>query len=111
MDRMNTIDSFEEVGMCNPFRTKKSLEKAKNSINELEFDTEVYPKAIFEAITTAIVMKEEKINPPKCIFVPDTKMIRIMIKALLTYGKNDQEDVFLLRFGILTPKNDELESM
>ena len=37
---------------------------------------------------------------PKCVFVPAEELCRKMIRALLKYGNKENEDRFLLRFGL-----------
>jgi len=66
-----------------------------------DFYTEVYPKYIFGAIIESI-KKKETVKPPKCVFVPNKEVMRSMIKALVKYGSKDSDEVFLLRFGLIT---------
>jgi len=99
MDREHTVNSFEEVGMCNPFKTKKSEKESRQIINTFDFYSEVYPKFIFGAIMEALA-NNDKVKPPKCVFVPSKKLLRSIIKALIKYWKDDEETI-LLRFGLI----------
>ena len=54
LDCKNTIESFEELGMTDPFRTSKSLHEATACIKDFEFYKEVYPNMITGAILEAI---------------------------------------------------------
>ena len=54
MDRTNKCHTFEEVGMTNPFKIKKSLGDALSEIRTFDFYTEVYPRAATQAIFEAI---------------------------------------------------------
>jgi hypothetical protein len=38
-------------------------------------------------------------QPPKTIFLPTKRLLRIMIRAVLLYGEEDP-DTFCLRFGL-----------
>jgi len=100
MDREHKIKSFEEIGMTNPFDTRRSIERSKTEVKLFDFYTEVYPKYIFGAIIEAIKNKEP-VKPPKCVFVPSKDVMRSMIKALVKYGKRDSREMFLLRFGLI----------
>jgi hypothetical protein len=42
MDRKNTIDSFEEFGMADPFLTRKTFDDALSNVKCIDFYTEVY---------------------------------------------------------------------
>jgi hypothetical protein len=37
---------------------------------------------------------------PKCVFLPDKELIRIMIRANVKFAKKDTKEAFLLRFGL-----------
>ena len=52
-DKEHTINSFEEIGMCNPFKTKKSLEEAKLITRGYDLYYEVYPKFLTSAVKDA----------------------------------------------------------
>ena len=47
----------------------------------------------------------EPAKPPKTRFVPDRAILRVMIEANLKYSKKDNEQKFLLRFGLLDDPN------
>jgi len=43
MDRTNLIDSFEEIGMTDPFKTESSLNEAILGVKTWDFFSSVYP--------------------------------------------------------------------
>ena len=55
MDRIHTIESFEEIGMTDPFRTKLSIKVAKKKVKKYSFEKEVYPNSITASIIEAAV--------------------------------------------------------
>ena len=67
------------------------------------FYVDTYPAEILGGVRDAL---EEKklIRAPKCIFKPSKNLLRIMIKSLLHFGNEDQEP-FLLKFGLLVDPN------
>jgi len=97
-DKHHKIESFEEIGMIDPFQ-KKSIEKANARIQKLGFDKKIYPPAIMDVIYNAM-FGVQYASPPKVVFVPDKKTLRAMVKAVLKYGKEPLQ-VFMLRFGIV----------
>jgi hypothetical protein len=99
MDRANNISNFYELGMTDPFKTKKTIADAISEIKTFDFYTEVYPQSVMKSILEAL-KNNEKVQAPKCIFVPDKSMIMQMQKALYKFGPKDSEDIFLLRFGL-----------
>ena len=46
------------------------------------------------------INRKEKVQPPKCIFLPDRGLIRQIIKALIKF-RDDTDEIFLLRFCLL----------
>ena len=54
MELFHTIESFEELGLINPFDTKKSLELADVMLRIYDMYSDVYPEAVMESILTAI---------------------------------------------------------
>jgi hypothetical protein len=110
MDRHHKIHSFEEIGMTNPFSLKKktgnlnnlntSIDMAIMNMKVLRFAVEVYPSSVTRSLTEAI-RTGKPCRPPKCVFVPEKHLIRIMIKSVLKYGNYESKEDFLLRFGIL----------
>jgi len=53
MDRVHVIETFEEIGMTDPFRTKNSIKVAKRRVAKLNFEKEVYPNSIATTIMEA----------------------------------------------------------
>ena len=99
MDRTNEVSNFYELGMTDPMKTKKSLKDAYSEVKTFDFFTEVYPASVMKSIMESIKHKE-KVQPPRCIFMPNKSLLKQMIKGLLKYGAKDTEDIFLLRFGL-----------
>ena len=46
MDRKNEINTFEEIGMANPLKAKKSIKEAIQQVKLFDFYSEVYPEAL-----------------------------------------------------------------
>jgi hypothetical protein len=104
MDFKNQIDEFEDVGMLNPFETTQSFVKAHETLKYYNFNTEVYPDTVISELLEA-TKEHRNIKPPKCIFVPSKKIVRIMIKAMAEFATRDSQECFLLRFGLLDDPN------
>ena len=68
LDRDNRIESFEEIGLADPYKTKESLRDAISICRTFDFYTEVYPDQVMTSIMAAVA--SGSIKPPKCIFVP-----------------------------------------
>jgi hypothetical protein len=99
MDLTNTIGTFEEVGMASPFSTKKSFANAISHVKTFDFYTGVYgevPDEVKKAISNG-----EYIKPPKTRFVPSRTLLRKMMRAVVKYGDQGCERIFLLRFGLV----------
>jgi hypothetical protein len=60
--------------LFNPF-DPEAAENAKNELTPLNFDIEVYPKAVLLACLEAVKLKSS-IKPPKCIFIPSREIMR-----------------------------------
>jgi hypothetical protein len=58
MELYHTVESFEELGLINPFDRKKSLDVADVMLRIYDFYVDVYPEAVIESILEAI--KEKK---------------------------------------------------
>ena len=54
MDRKNKVESFEDIGMTDPFRTRKSLKESILNVQTFDFYTEVYPNQVMNDIIAAI---------------------------------------------------------
>jgi len=87
--------------MAHPFKNK-SLGGAKAWVHSLNFNEHVYPganaKRMFESIKT-----QKPLTAPCAIFIPTQELIRVMIRAVLKYGKEDENKLFQ-RFGLLELK-------
>ena len=91
MDLKNTTKSLEEVALMNPMDPKNSLKEAFEEFRILDFYTQVYPEAIVKEFLEA-VLKGESIKPPKCIFLPNRDMMRIMIRANFEFAVGKKAD-------------------
>ena len=71
MNRVDMIESFEELGWADPELTKKeAISKTVVWLGNLNFFQDIYPKLQVQA---------EK--PPTCIFIPDKATLRKLIRA------------------------------
>jgi len=99
MDLKNEQTSFEALLILDP-NNKKSLEECEKVAQEIDFYTNVYPDSVIDPLIYNSKVKRS-IIPPKCIFLPSKDMMRTIVKANLKYGKKDNLQEFLLRFGLL----------
>ena len=76
MDKKNKIEALEIVGWTHP--NEADSKKAVKWLNNLSFDKSVYPEHL---------MVEKK--PPACMFVPNTKIMQIMIETLINSSDKD----------------------
>ena len=93
LSRRNKVCSFASIGCCDPSK-EKSHKQALKSMNELMLEDEVYED-----------MNIGK-RPPKCIFIPDKKMVRIMIKAVLNFKDRESHEAFIMKFGLMEKKHE-----
>jgi hypothetical protein len=91
MDFTNKINSFACIGMADPFETD-SMSEANNHIKTLDFFSTVYPESVVRLAGEV---------PPKCIWLPYREMVEKIIKAVALYGRIENSEAFLLRFGLL----------
>ena len=84
------IESFEEVGMTDPFKTRTSLAKVLSTVQNYDFTTQVYSEAIMES---------NKL--PKTVFIPSRQLLRTIIRAAIKFGKKDSAQIFFMRFGLI----------
>ena len=98
MDRRNKVHTLVDLGLTDPFKTKKTIDDALLEVRTFDFWTEVYPDSVMEVLLEA-VRNKENVHPPKCIFVPDRVIVRHILKALIKF-KEDSDEIFLLRFGL-----------
>ena len=50
-------------------------------------------------------------KPPKCIFIPDRKLARQMILAVIKKSPNLPDDIFLLKFALVKNPNKAMAVM
>lgn len=63
------VESFEEMGMTDPFNQPKSILDGISEVRTFDFYTTVYPKSLTMEMIEAIRGKKH-IDPPKCVFLP-----------------------------------------
>jgi hypothetical protein len=97
MDMKNTVKSFIRIGGSDPLRPLHSVKRALRYIKRIEFDKKVYSA---QFLGTQID-KTARIRAPNCIFLPEKQMFKRMVRAFHKYGKEDSEETFLLRFGLV----------
>jgi len=86
--------------MTEPIEEKfiQNLAAAKQKMSMAEWLHDIYPVGI---IFDALKVKQ----PPKCIFVPDRRIIRIMIAAVVAKDENITDERFILKFGLIEKEN------
>ena len=68
IDKINEIESFEEIGMVDPSKTtEESLKEAKDRAVALDFYSDLYPNI------------EDLSEPPKLTFIPSKRIFRLMM--------------------------------
>jgi hypothetical protein len=65
LDFVNKIDSFNCLGMADPFETSTTMTEAGAYIFRLDFFSQVYPESVIREMT-----RTDTIKPPRCIFLP-----------------------------------------
>ena len=93
-------ESFEEMGMTDPFNQPKSMLDSISEVRTFDFYTTVYPKSLTKEMIEAIKGKKQ-IDPPKCVFLPTQEIIRTMVRALIRFGNDENSVTFFDRFGLL----------
>ena len=96
MDNRSKITTFEEILMQNPFNNSSSLKKTKKQLETYDFDEFIYPRHTYNLDDLDNIL-----TPPSLIFLPDVKLLRIMVKANLMFSKVEKLPHFLLRFGLI----------
>ena len=100
MDQINNIESFDEIGMADPFQPNKGILKAKDMVKRLDYSKEIYSKSLMKAIVEALIAKEN-IKSPQTIFIPSKEVLRKMIRAVIKFGECKDRARFFLRFGLV----------
>jgi len=97
LERKLEVNTFEEIGLTDPTKPRKSNAEVVAIVKTFDFFTSVYPTSIMDTCKQNI---ENYITnkPPKCIFLPEKQLARAIIRALAKY--EDLESL-LLRFGIV----------
>ena len=101
LDCVTRVQEYAEVCMFDPFNEEASIVHAQEFIENAEFNEDIYPAGVIEPLINKIAESTGSYRHPRCIFLPSEKVVRSMLKALITFGKKDTTDQFLLRFGLL----------
>ena len=93
MDRVNTVNSFEEIGLTDPIETQDSLEKAKKIVSQLSYAKTVYPSKVIDPL-----YKDAEDHPhsdiyayPKCIFIPSKALMRQILTVMVKFAALESE--------------------
>jgi hypothetical protein len=71
MDRKNKYNELEDLGMCDPFHMEESFDEAMFRATCLQFEVDLYPNAVMEEAQRVVEeFGEDKLVPPRCIFIP-----------------------------------------
>lgn len=92
MDLKNKVNNLEKHGLLDPGNFEKSIIRVEEESHKTSWATTVYPH---------YYDSEGKKMAPKCIYVPDRKVFRIMIKAIIEKHVDTSDFRFLLKFGLL----------
>ena len=100
LDRVTVIKTLSEIGLIDPFSSKRKGEEAQQTLSLFDISKDIYPEKIMEPIREKYGMGHKFVNPPKVIFLPHPNIIRTMVRAILKYG-TEPEFAFMMRFGIV----------
>jgi len=103
MDRDNTVDSFEEMGLTDPIESQVSLVEARKVVSNLEFETSAYPLKVICPIYKDVIDHpyDDVYTYPKCIFMPSRALLRKIFPVMVKFASQESDQEFLLRFGLL----------
>ena len=80
---------------------------AKQTMTRADYNIDIYPVGIiYDACKAKIA--------PKCVFIPDRRIIRLMIDAVMTKSVTESDENFMVRFGIIYKENrflDDIEEL
>jgi hypothetical protein len=100
MNLRNKISDLEAFAMSMPLDlevksfTPTGIKSLKLKYFKSDFNVDLYPADI-------VLDARKQQLPPKCIFVPDRKILRAMIKAVVLKPEHQTDYQFLLRFSLL----------
>ena len=103
MDTKPRIQDFRDAMLLDPHE-KNSLEDMKKEIENLSFETDVYPEEVMQPLIEAIDPYEDSFKHPRCMFVFDSKMVRKIVESWIKNHKKTDEEK-LLAFGLLDMPN------
>ena len=68
-------------------------------VKTFDFYTEIYPDQVVRQLLEA-VRTQERVKPPRTIFLPEKNVCRMIIRALVEFGPKDPFKKLLMRFGL-----------
>ena len=83
MNKEDFVNSFEDIGMANPF-DKKSIQTTIDHCSVFDLSKEVYPHSGLMDYVAAAFSNDTTIKQPKVIFLPGKRLLRKMIRAMIT---------------------------
>jgi hypothetical protein len=94
------IEKLESVILTDPFAFEKSHKANLKEIESIDLYTNVYPDSL--TVPLQLHMQDtDVISYPGCIFIPDEKIMRIILKGVAVLGKTETDSNVLLRFGLI----------
>ena len=95
LDTKNKIKSLHEIFMFEPFKKHKTnMAKITVVLQNLNVNINVYSNEVAEEC-----VKYKR--PPRCVFLPDKMVFRQLIKAVCKKDKNECDEHFFLKLGLL----------
>ena len=97
IEKWSTVNSFEELGMIDPFNSEKSAILAFNTMKGVQLEK--------PADSFWNVLKPQSKENPKTVFIPSPQLLRTMVRSLIIFGQNDTTDSYLMRLGLMEDVN------
>ena len=97
IEKWSTVNSFEELGMIDPFNSQKSAILAFNTMKGVQLER--------PADSFWNELKPQSNENPKTVFIPSPQLLRTMVKSLIIFGQNDTTDSYLMRLGLMEDVN------
>ena len=91
LSKIKKITSFASIGCYDPTDHKLG-KQARKKLENLVLEDDVYED------------RNGAKRPPKCIFLPDKKLLRTMISEVLTFNDKESREEFLMKFGLMPRK-------
>ena len=96
MDLTNQVKNLEKFQMIDPTdeNSALSLSLARQTLKGNDVQSTIYPRYVFEPLLAGT-------DNPRCIFIPEKKLLRKMIRSLVQKDEQESSAAFLLRFGLI----------